>query len=238
VSASKGKIELLAVAVFVSIATMPASLGTPASPRSIDAILAERLAVLNAERGASLPSSARLSADDDVGLLDVSGRDTIALPTAAVGMTRSVRELDFLLRIKIMALRAGEAVGPSRQGRFLAGLAGLYASEAVSSRDRLDRDRPIPYIPPSALDNIPAPASDDRLAELLRLSLVKTGCEGQAIDLLHRISAISPIARHRKITRDSREVLRLLGALAYHPDTQCSTDPLDSDYVQAVAKIR
>ena len=140
-SASKGKIELLAVAVFVSIATMPASLGTPASPRSIDAILAERLAVLNAERGASLPSSARLSADDDVGLLDVSGRDTIALPTAAVGMTRSVRELDFLLRIKIMALRAGEAAGPSRQGRFLAGLAGLYASEAVSSRDRLDRAR-------------------------------------------------------------------------------------------------
>jgi hypothetical protein len=235
VSASK-KIELLAVAAFISMSTMPVSLGTPAFTRSIDAIMAERLAALNAETGASLPSSAQLSAENGVGLLDVSGRDTIALPTTAVEMTRSVRELDFLLRIKIMALRAGESASPNKQGRLLAGLAGLYVSEAISSRDRLDRDRPIPYTPPSALDNTPAPASDDRLAGLLRLSFVETGCEVQIIDLLHRLSANLSKSQH-KVARDSREVLRLLGPLAYHPATRCSADPLDSVYVQAVMEI-
>jgi len=195
-------------------------------PMSIDRIIAERVKVAQA---VDAPAALPVVDDARVGLFGAAS----GIPIDALRQTRSVRDLDVLLRFKFARLSPHEAFRLGGVAALAAGIVSASVSNQVTQRDNALQ---LPYYPASQADNAPIATGDDPAIAAQLAKLVSAGgCEARAVALLRRIAAGPGEGRVTAATLDARRVLKRLGSGAYHPIDQCEGPEGDMGYIATLA---
>lgn len=205
-----------------SIASTPRADGM----QPIERVVAERVKLAQPD-----DDLLRLPVVDDtrIGLFDAAS----GLPIDAVRQTRSVRDLDVLVKLKFVRF---ESRKPFKLGGVAAAVANI-ASATISSNVDLRNATQIPfYYPPSPADNAPIDLGEARETgvQLARL-LSADGCGARTIALLRRIAAGPGQGKLTAAAIDARYLLKRFGSGAYHPTDGCSAPEFDPDYVRTIA---
>lgn len=214
-------LPLLLVASAGTASTPPAIGGPP-----IEHIVAERVKLAFPE-----DQQARLAVVDDarIGLFGA----TSGLPVDALRQTRSVRDLDVLVKLKFVRFIPRT---PFKLGGAAAVVANIAAATISSNLDLLNTSQQPFYYPPSLADNAPIDVGEDRetSAQLARL-LSADGCGARTIALLRRIAAGPGQGKLTAAAIDARYLLKRFGSGAYHPTDGCSAPEFEPDYVSTIA---
>ncbi len=204
----------------------PAAAPPAAAVQPIERIVAERVKL-------ALPDGepARLPVIDDarIGLFGAAS----GLPIDAVRQTRSIRDLDVLVKLKLALFiprkpfRLGGAAG------VLANIASATISNYVDARNMRQQ---LLYYAPSTADNAPIDAGEDREGAVQLAGLLTAdGCGARTIALLRRIAAGPGQGKLTAAAVDARRLLKRFGSGAYYPTDGCATPEIDPDYLRAVA---
>lgn len=195
---------------------------------SIDHIVAERVKHVLPEGD---QPRMRVVDDRQIGLFGT----TAGLPIDAVRQTRSARDLDVLVKLKLIQFMPRHPVKLKGAAAVAAYIASATISNYVENRDS---NQQLFYYHPSAADNAPIDPGEDRemTAQLAGL-LTADGCGARTIALLRRIGAGSGQGTLTAAAVDARGLLKRLGGGAYYPTDGCDAPETDGDYMRAIAAI-
>lgn len=203
-------------------ASTPPAVGAP----SIEQIVAERVKLAFPE-----DEQARLAVVDDarIGLFGAMS----GLPIDALRQTRSVRDLDMLVKLKFVRFTQRS---PLKLGGAAAVVANIAAATISSNLDLRNTSQQPFYYPPSIADNAPIDAGDERQTNAQLAALLSAdGCGARTIALLRRIAAGSDREKLTAAAVDARRLLKRFGSGAYYPTDGCTTPEFEPDYVRTIA---
>lgn len=223
--------QCLAPGIVSLTALLLASAGIASTPRSdamppIDHIVAERVTL-------AVPgdAEARLTVVDDAGI-GLFGPNR-GLPIDALRQTRSVRDLDVLVKLKLVHFVPRK---PLKLGGAAAALASVAAAVISTDVDLRNASQQPFYYPPSTVDVTPVDASEDREAAAQLAGLLSAdGCGARTIALLRRIAIATDKGKRTAAAVDARALLKRLGGSAYFPTDGCAEPEVEPDYVRIVA---
>lgn len=218
-----------------SLALLPllllASAGIASTPpademRPIDRIVAERVKFALAD-----DEQPRLPVVDDAGI-GLFGFAS-GLPIDAVRQTRSVRDLDVLVKIKLVRFTPRK---PFKLSGAAAVLANITAATIAANVDLRNYYQQPFYYPPSPTNNAPIDPGEEREATAQLAGLLSAdGCGARTIALLRRIAAGPGQGKLTAAAVDARRLLTRLGNGAYFPMDGCAAPEIEPDYVRTVA---
>lgn len=216
-----GALALLLLVHATVVSAAPADTVQP-----IERIVAERVKFALPEGN---ETKMRVIDDGRIGLFGTAND----LPIDAIRQTRSIRDLDVLIRLKLVRFTPRKPVKLTGA----AAVAAYLVSSAVSNYvDRRNTSQQPFYYPPLSSENAPIDSADDSQIVTLLAGLVSAdGCGARTIALLRRIAAGPGGGQLTAASLDARRLLKRFGNGAYYPTDACSSPEVDADYLKAIA---
>jgi hypothetical protein len=198
----------------IAEAPVPVAADGPSQQTSPAILLARFAKLQQIVRPHDLAFELRL-VDESQAFLEQGNDGIVRLPQDWALAAPDGETLDFLMLLGLADVIAREPIrkGPSTAAKIVTGTLGYIAANVADNRRATKL--PAPRFGASASSTEPVPA-----LRALTWTTATGGCEARVVAGLHKLADIKG-----RIGRDSRQILKALGAVAWTPNDRCDSTP-------------